>query len=107
MAEEKKDKDKEKKIGPKAHAAITKDEKPKEKKSEGGSKGEKHRHKTTHITHHSGGGHTVVHSPGEENEMSYAVPDLNSVNAGMQQNVGEAEPAPPPTPSGPAPAPGV
>lgn len=111
MAEEKKDK-KEKKVGPKTHAAMTKDE-PKEKKSDTSGKkdGGKVRHKITHIEHHGPGkGHTVRHSPGEAQEVSYAAPDLNSVNAGMQQNVSDVEDtnqAPPAAPSGPMPTPGA
>lgn len=106
MAEEKKDKEKEKKIGPKAKAALTKDE---PKKSEHKSEGKKH-HRMTHLeSHGKGRGFTVRHSPGEKDEVSYAAPDLNSVNAGLQQNLGEtAEPeAPPAQPSGPMPTPGA
>lgn len=106
--------DKAKKVSPKS--VMTKEKPAAKKESEHkGGKG-KHKHKITHIEHHSGGGHTVRHSPGEENEVSYAAPDLATVNAGMQQNVGEAEPqgaepapaAPAPAaPAAPAPQPGV
>lgn len=93
---------KEKKVGPKTHAAMTTEE-PKNKKTE--KKSEKH-HRMTHIeSHGKDRGFTVRHSPGEEDEVSYAAPDLNSVNAGLQQNLGEtSEPEmAPPSPTAPPP----
>jgi hypothetical protein len=94
MAEKAKEK---KKVGPKASAEMTKEEPkskaaPKSEKMDDKSKDAPKRHRITHIEHHPGGGHTVRHSPGEKNEVSYAAPDLNAVGAGMQQNVGEAPP---------------
>lgn len=106
--------DKAKKVSPKS--VMTKEKPAAKKESEkkdGKEKHGKHKHKTTLVEHHgAGGGHTVRHSPGDkENEVSYAAPDLATVNAGMQQNVGDeapqgAEPAPA-VPAAPAPQPGV
>lgn len=92
-----------------------KEEKP-EKKS--GKKHEsKPKWKSTHVDHHDNGSHTVHHTghPTEDgspaDEMSYAVPDMDGLNQGMNQNVGgepapgeaaEAAPAAPAAPTAPA-----
>lgn len=120
MAEEKEKKPA--KVGPKATAAMTKDEPKKEKpakapekKSEkkDSKKKKKHKFGVTHIEHHTDGSHTVRHVPEDGGqEMSYASPDLNGVKAGLDQNLGEPEgdegtpaAAPAPAPAAPAPNP--
>lgn len=118
MAEPEKKEKKVAKVGPKATAAMTKDEpkekpaKAPEKKSEkkDSKKKKKHGFGATHIEHHTDGSHTVRHVPEDGGqEVSYAAPDLNGVKAGLDQNLGEPEgaeaPVEPPAGAAPAPAP--
>src|SRR5579859_4150278 len=117
MAEEEK-KEKKTKVGPKAAAAMTKDEPKKEtpakepakKSAKSDKKKKKHGFAATHIEHHTDGSHTVRHVPDDGGqETSYASPDLNGVKAGLDQNLGGGEAAggaepPVEPPAGAAPA---
>lgn len=114
MAEPEKKEKKVAKVGPKATAAMTKDEpkeksaKAPEKKSEkkDSKKKKKHGFSATHIEHHDDGSDTVRHIPEDGGkEVSYATPDLNGTVSGLNQNLGGAEEAPVEPPAGAAPAP--
>jgi hypothetical protein len=105
------------KVGPKAKAALTADEKPAEKPA-AAPKAEKKAHKSkfkhTHIEHHDDGSHTVRHTPhaGADgktgDEVSYGVKDMAGVHAGLDANVGDGQmPAAPAAPPAAAPAAGA
>lgn len=60
-----------------------------EEKKEPKKSGKKHKHKITHIESHTHGGHTVRHSPGTPEEVSYSAPDLDAVHDGLEEHLGE------------------